>query len=42
MYMIYQKIIDEYPNCLIENEDDDKPKFNVVFKGEGMFANIKE
>ena len=42
MYMIYQKIIDEYPNCLIENKDDDKPKFNVVFKGEGMFANIKE
>ena len=42
MYMIYQKIIDEYPNCLISNEDGDKPKFNVVFKGEGMFANIKE
>ena len=42
MNMIYQKIIDEYPNCLISNEDIDKPKFNVVFKGEGMFANIKE
>ena len=42
MYMIYQKIIDEYPNCLIPNEDDGKPRFSIVFKGEGMFANIKE
>ena len=43
MYMIYQEIIENWPNCRCQiDDDDDKLRFNVTFYGEGIFEDVKE
>ena len=42
MYMIYQEIIENWPNCRCQIDDDDKLRFNVTFYGEGIFEDVKE
>ena len=39
---LVHKIKEKFPDCLVKNDEDNKPNFDVTFIGEGIYDNIKE